>query len=374
MKSNDIPKLMPVPFGVNGPREELLETSPAGNRSASYADGFPPITMLLKQAGGLPPKGENMNQILFELANGQRWSNSGAGYKFNKAFSEAVGGYPKGAQLLSNDGAKVYVSTKDDNKTDFNTSPDTDWVTLGSYIGLGDYAKKTDLELKFDKSAVVQTTGISATDVMSQKAVSQALNGKASVFDLDGKIDNTSVVQETGTSSSLIMSQKAVTENTIPVGTVIFVSHDQNVTGRFLKTHGTAVSRTVYADLFAAIGTTYGTGDGSTTFNLPDTREEFPRFTGGGRAAGSKQSDATRNFNGSVSGRTATSTGRIFARDASGVFGTTDTNGSMLDSGSATSPLPTDRLSTLTIDLSRQLPTANEFRPRNIALAGWIKY
>ncbi|HAT1525198.1 TPA: hypothetical protein I8W52_000311 [Morganella morganii] len=146
MKLNDIPKLMPVPFGVNGPREELLETSPAGNRSASYADGFPPITMLLKQAGGLPPKGENMNQILFELANGQRWSNSGAGYKFNKAFSEAVGGYPKGAQLLSNDGTKVYVSTKDDNKTDFNTSPGADWVTLGNYIGLGDYAKAEDLK------------------------------------------------------------------------------------------------------------------------------------------------------------------------------------------------------------------------------------
>lgn len=33
---------------------------------------------------------------------------------------------------------------------------------------------------------------------------------------------------------------------------------------------GSAVSRTTYADLFAAIGTTYGAGDGSTTFNLPD--------------------------------------------------------------------------------------------------------
>ncbi|MGE2433927.1 hypothetical protein ACME8T_09230 [Morganella morganii] len=183
MKSNDIPKLMPVPFGVNGPREELLETSPAGNRSASYADGFPPITMLLKQAGGRPPKGENMNQILFELANGQRWSNSGAGYKFNKAFSEAVGGYPKGAQLLSNDGTKVYVSTKDDNKTDFNTSPGPDWVTLGDYIGLGDYATKTEVGLKLDKTAVIQTTGTSTTSVMSQKSVTDELNKK---FDKTG--------------------------------------------------------------------------------------------------------------------------------------------------------------------------------------------
>ena len=40
----------------------------------------------------------------------------------------------------------------------------------------------------------------------------------------------------------------------------------------WLLCHGQAVSRTTYADLFAAIGTAYGAGDGSTTFNLPDLR------------------------------------------------------------------------------------------------------
>lgn len=38
----------------------------------------------------------------------------------------------------------------------------------------------------------------------------------------------------------------------------------------FLICDGSAISRTTYADLFAVIGTTYGTGDGSTTFNLPN--------------------------------------------------------------------------------------------------------
>lgn len=178
MKLNDIPKLMPVPFGVSGPRTELLESSPAGDRKASYKDGFPPITMLLKSAGGLPPDGGNMNQILFELASGQRWSNAGAGYKFNTTFSDAVGGYPKGAQLLSNDGTKVYVSTKDDNKTDFNASPGPDWVTLGDYIGLGNYATKTEVGLKLDKNSVVQSTGTSTVNVMSQKIVTDELNKK----------------------------------------------------------------------------------------------------------------------------------------------------------------------------------------------------
>ena len=40
----------------------------------------------------------------------------------------------------------------------------------------------------------------------------------------------------------------------------------------WLMCDGTAVSRTTYADLYAVIGTTYGSGDGSTTFNVPDLR------------------------------------------------------------------------------------------------------
>lgn len=44
----------------------------------------------------------------------------------------------------------------------------------------------------------------------------------------------------------------------------------------YLLCDGTAVSRTTYARLFAIIGTTYGVGDGSTTFGLPDLRQRFP--------------------------------------------------------------------------------------------------
>ncbi|MNJ24682.1 Tail fiber protein [compost metagenome] len=51
----------------------------------------------------------------------------------------------------------------------------------------------------------------------------------------------------------------------------------------WLKANGSAVSRTAYARLFAAIGTRYGAGDGSTTFNLPETRGEFIRGLDDGR-------------------------------------------------------------------------------------------
>ena len=50
----------------------------------------------------------------------------------------------------------------------------------------------------------------------------------------------------------------------------------------YLMCDGSAVSRTTYAALFAAIGTTYGAGDGSTTFNLPDLQGRFPLGAGAG--------------------------------------------------------------------------------------------
>lgn len=66
----------------------------------------------------------------------------------------------------------------------------------------------------------------------------------------------------------------------------------------WLKCNGAAVSRTLYAALFNVIGTTYGAGDGSTTFNLPDLRGEFVRGlddgrgVDSGRALGTAQADA----------------------------------------------------------------------------------
>jgi microcystin-dependent protein len=45
---------------------------------------------------------------------------------------------------------------------------------------------------------------------------------------------------------------------------------------KYLLCDGTAISRTTYAQLFSILGTTYGIGDGSTTFNLPDLRQRVP--------------------------------------------------------------------------------------------------
>lgn len=86
----------------------------------------------------------------------------------------------------------------------------------------------------------------------------------------------------------------------IPAGTVFMYAGATVPTG-YLRGNGAAVSRTTYAALFAAIGTRYGAGDGSTTFNLPEVRGEFPRFwddsrgVDPGRVLGSRQEDMLKS-------------------------------------------------------------------------------
>jgi phage-related tail fiber protein len=85
-----------------------------------------------------------------------------------------------------------------------------------------------------------------------------------------------------------------------PAGMVAFFGNSTAPTG-WLKCNGAAVSRSTYSELYTAIGTTYGSGDGSTTFNLPDLRAEFirglddSRGVDTGRAIGSAQA-ATEIF------------------------------------------------------------------------------
>lgn len=63
--------------------------------------------------------------------------------------------------------------------------------------------------------------------------------------------------------------------DTLPVGAIIPYS-GSTIPTNFLLADGSAVSRTTYSELFEAIGTTYGTGDGSTTFNLPNLKGKVP--------------------------------------------------------------------------------------------------
>lgn len=138
----------------------------------------------------------------------------------------------------------------------------------------------------------------------------------------------------------------------------------------WLMCDGQVVSRTTYAALFNAIGTTYGAGDGTTTFKLPDLRGEFirgldaGRAVDAGRALGSAQGDAIRNIQGSLTNVQADVQVYI---TASGAFAAVDNgNRGNAQGGGAIGY-------TVSFDASRVVPTAAETRPRNVALPYIIK-
>ncbi|HGI8193104.1 TPA: hypothetical protein ACJT77_002411 [Citrobacter freundii] len=135
MNRSDAPAKQSTPFGVNGQREPLLPTTPAGGNTASYSQGFPPITMILKSAGGLPPKGQDMNQILYELSSLCRWFSAGALNAYDSSFSTSIGGYPKGSVIISDDSSKIYVNTTDSNTSNPNSSG-AGWNDFLQYLGL----------------------------------------------------------------------------------------------------------------------------------------------------------------------------------------------------------------------------------------------
>jgi microcystin-dependent protein len=76
--------------------------------------------------------------------------------------------------------------------------------------------------------------------------------------------------------TALQAATKSYVDTSMPPGALLAYASSTTPSG-WLLCDGSAVSRTTYADLFAAISTTWGTGDGSTTFNVPDLRGQFLR-------------------------------------------------------------------------------------------------
>jgi microcystin-dependent protein len=81
-----------------------------------------------------------------------------------------------------------------------------------------------------------------------------------------------------------------------PTGTIIEYASNGALPDGYLSCDGSSISRTTYADLFAAIGTTWGSGNGSTTFNLPNLNDYWLK---GSSTAGSNVSAGLPNITGS---------------------------------------------------------------------------
>lgn len=79
--------------------------------------------------------------------------------------------------------------------------------------------------------------------------------------------------------------KRVVNHNDTPIGSG-YEYFGTTLPDNYVWADGSAISRTDYAELFAVLGTTYGTGDGTTTFNVPDLRRRYPLMKGGSDTLG----------------------------------------------------------------------------------------
>ena len=176
------------------------------------------------------------------------------------------------------------------------------------------------------------------------------------IVEADGSLTDVGALSGllTTVKTSVVAAINELHANTgVPAGTVIYYAAATPPAG-YLKCDGSAVSRTAYSALFAVIGTTYGAGDGSTTFQLPDLRAEFLRGYDDGRGIdtdrvfGSSQ-EGTQLYLGSFNATWYGTDGEENADNASSskISGTSSSTGSS---------------------------SSIRVRPRNVAMLACIKY
>ena len=340
--------LIAIPFagGANGFKNTIQENRQAGQdeADATWSEGFPNITMIPIDMGGQPPKGLDFNGIFHAISSNTAFVTSGGRYKFDAEYAEKIGGYDIGAIIMSDDNSVEYLSIVDSNKNNPNVNIDG-WRVWGGVDSI--------------KNATTEQTGI----------LKLAHSGVG--FSIDE--------QKARSASAWWVAQLQIkVDRTPPPGAVMHFAGGVVPDG-WLKANGQAVSRATYKDLFAAIGTTYGAGDGVKTFNLPDLRGEFirgwddSRGVDNGRAIGTKQSDSIQSHNHYLPTGTSNADAALkpYAIPDDVFAKTTVNNGSAAGVENTTYPNPDYNNPNYVGNSGR---FSDETRPRNVALMACIKY
>lgn len=126
-----------TPWAESGLKNPIPPAANPATGRAGFDQGFSAINMTAKEAGGIPPFGQDFNGIFYEVTNILRYMQAGGQPTFDAALATAIGGYPKGAMVLGNDGLTLWQSKVDSNFTDPNTDP-SNW-------GAFDIGLKADL-------------------------------------------------------------------------------------------------------------------------------------------------------------------------------------------------------------------------------------
>ena len=354
----------------------------------------------------IPPSRQRFNWLLNFLANGIRYFSRRGLPDYDAAET-----YMTGDRIIGDDG-KTYCSLIDNNTAQTPSTSPTKWEewapTLSRFAALIQGQTYT----AFTTAGAAPNFTLTPSPAIAVYAAGQRFRVKfhaagagANVLNVSG-LGNKSLKQydSTGTKVAAVIAANQLVDveydgvdmvlldplALVQAGEVAFFARSSAPAG-YLKANGAAVSRTAYATLFAAIGTTFGVGDGSTTFNLPDLRGEFlrglddGRGVDSGRTIGSAQ-DGTwvrtvvQEWAGGDAGTGTYNIGFAFAQaDAEistvGVGGTVP-SGAKTPGGTVYNTATTDNTiqGPAIIDGSAAINHWIKVRPRNVALLACIRY
>lgn len=378
------PKLLSKPWASDGLKNNIPAERGGGlaQEAATYAEGFPSITMTPISVGGKPPSGKDMNGVLYEISAHTVWQNQGGRYRFDQAFCDAVGGYPKGAVLINDTLDTEYISLADANTHNPNS---------GNNAGKWAIHAGKGLKAGTAQAGIVQlssATGSESEDMAATPKAVKAAYDKA--------------VESAGKG--------------LPVGAIVAFPRSVTRPEGFLKANGTTFDSRTFPDLYRALGNSNRLPDLSRTDigitawfpsdriptgwlsfddirervtesaypelyrllvaqyggirNVPQAEDRFIRNVGNGLAVGTKQGDAIRNITGKIDSGSRSTEQLFDTAIPEGAFGIDKARKNWTyDAGDGGN----DRPSVLTFDASRVVPTADENRPKALVLKLCIK-
>uniref|UniRef100_UPI00265AC648 phage tail protein n=1 Tax=Neisseria blantyrii TaxID=2830647 RepID=UPI00265AC648 len=378
------PKLLSKPWASDGLKNSIPTTRNGGmpQEGATYADGFPSITMTPISTGGKPPSGKDMNGVLYEISAHTVWQNQGGRYRFDQAFCDAVGGYPKGAVLINDTLDTEYISLVDANTHNPNNGGNTGkWaihagkglkadttqagiVQLSSATGSNSEdmaATPKAVKAAYDKAVESAGKGIPVGAIVS---FPKAVQNPAGYLRADG----TTFAQNTFPDlyRALGNSNRLPDLSRTDIGITAWFPSDRIPTGWLaFDDIRTRVTESAYPELYRLLVAKYGSIQ-----NVPKAADRFIRNAGNGLAVGQVQEDAIRNITGKIDSGNRSTEQLFDTAIPEGAFGIDKARKNWTYDGDGSG---NDRPSAITFDASRVVPTADENRPKALVLKLCIK-
>jgi len=311
-------------------------------------------TLSLKTSTGAAPASKVVvvgDQIIYDQTFSAWWYNAASAVASIAASAVTV--VPTGTIAATNVQSALTELDSEKAPTSAGTATGTSFTPSGTIVATNVQTAIAELDSE------TQTA-------LADKAPTSAGTAIGTTFTPSGTIGATNVqaaIQELDT-------EKAPLSSSVPTGAVMDFAMATAPAG-WLSCDGALVSRATYAALFAAIGTAWGAGDGSTTFQLPDARGRYRASAGtdgvtASKTFGQKLGDAIRNITGSAGYVYRSAAGSSSGALSTSAFGNTPAKAGIAGTDSGDN-------ATIAFDASASVPTAAENRPYSLVVNTCIK-